>query len=240
VASQNGYTDGIEDTVVTVTPAAYGAAGAESVKVDIGAQHHNAFGSVVGLPHWEVAVTATAVVGTGGSPRGVAAWMFRVDDFVPGTGEILPQYADPNGYAFGGNQMNNHVPSTPGDLAWTVFDPPQKVNANDVRDIVKGVDQLSRNVAKDQYIGQGNQGSFTSVYGDIHDYLRGQTVTVPIVDVSGAFQGWAMFHVIDAVGGSTKTVTGYFTRGFSEDLDVCTVPPCPVSYGGVKVLKLID
>jgi Flp pilus assembly protein TadG len=240
VASQNGYTDGIEDTVVTVTPAAYGAAGAESVKVDIGAQHHNAFGSVVGLPRWEVAVTATAVVGTGGSPRGVAPWMFRVDDFVPGTGEILPQYADPNGYVFGGNQMNNHVPLTPGDLAWTVFDPPQKVNANDVRDIVKGQDQLSRSVAKDQYIGQGNQGNFTSVYNDIHDYLRGQDLTVPIVDVSGAFQGWAMFHVIDAAGGSDKTVTGYFTRGFSENLDVCTVPPCPVSYGGVKVLKLIN
>jgi Flp pilus assembly protein TadG len=239
VASDNGYVDGVNEAGVTVTPSAYGAAGAETVKVEIGARHHNAFASIVGMPTWDVSVTATAVVGPGGNPHGVAPFMFRVDDFVPGTGAIKPPYNAP--YAFGGNQLNNDAPSTPGDLAWTVFASPANVNASDVRGIIKGTDQLSRSINTNQYIGQHNQGSITSVYGDVHDYLVGQTLTAPIVDAAGNFQGWAMFHVLDAVGGSTKTITGYFTSGFSENLDVCmTSTGCPVSYGGVKVLKLIN
>ena len=64
---------------------------------------------------------------------------------------------------------------------------------------------------------------------------------MPVVDTNGFFQGWALFHVVAADGGSTKTVTGYFTSGFSENLDVCvTAMDCPISYGGVKVLKLIN
>ena len=71
-------------------------------------------------------------------------------------------------------------------------------------------------------------------------YLVGQTLTVPVADAAGRFQGWAAFHITDAIGGSTKNVVGYFTTGFSEDLDVCTSGPCPIAYGGIKVLKLIN
>jgi hypothetical protein len=50
-----------------------------------------------------------------------------------------------------------------------------------------------------------------------------------------------LFHVVSAVGGTDKDVTGYFTSGFSEDLDVCmTSADCPITYGGVRVLKLIN
>lgn len=239
VASQNGYTHGTNQTVVAVTPAAYGAAGAEAVKVDISSPHQNAFAGIVGISTWDVSVTATAAVGPGGPPRGVAAFMFRADAFVPGTGAIKAPYDAP--FAFGGNQNNSDAPLSPSDIAWTVFSSPATVNASDVKAIVNGSDQLSRPIVKNQYIGQKNQGSMTTVYSVIHDYLVGQTVTVPIVDAAGNFQGWAMFHVLDAQGGSQKTLTGYFTSGFSENLDICmTSSGCPISYGGVKVLKLIN
>lgn len=239
VALDNGYADGTAGTVVTVVPQDYGAAGAETVKVNIQAKHQNAFGSIVNMPTWDVSVTATAVVGPGGSPRGVAPIMFRVDDFVPGTGEIRPPFDAP--FAFGGNQNNSDAPNSPTDIAWTVFASPANLNVPATQAIINGTDQLSRQIVKNEYIGQHNQGNKTRLYTDTHDYLAGQNLTVPIVDAAGNFQGWALFHLIDADGGSSKTVTGYFISGFSEDLDVCmTSSGCPISYGGVKVLKLIN
>jgi Flp pilus assembly protein TadG len=239
VTAENGYADGVNDTVVRVTPDVYGAAGAESVTVEIRAKHDNAFGSLVGMPTWDVSVTATAVVGNGGSPRGVAPIMFRAEDFVPGTGEIQPPYNAP--FSFGGNQNNGDAPNSPTDIAWTVFASPANLNTEATRQIINGTDQLSRPLTNLEYIGQKNNGNHTALYDDTHTYLAGQTLTVPVVDGAGRFMGWALFHLVDAVGGSTKTITGYFTGGFSENLDVCmTSTGCPVSYGGVKVLKLIN
>ena len=118
VATQNGYTAGTDGTVVNVTPVIYGAG--QAVTVDIAARHHNAFGSIVGLSSWEVAVTATAVVGPAGRPRGVAPFIFHNQVFVQGTGEIQPQYGDPlHPFTFG--ETNGDVPAGPNDLAWTVM-----------------------------------------------------------------------------------------------------------------------
>ena len=142
VASNNGYADGTNDVVVTVTPAAYGAAGAETVKVDIAAKHPNAFAGIVGMPTWDISTTATAVVGPGGNAHGVAPISFLNNDFANGTGAILPPYNAP--FAFGGNQNNNDAPKTPTDIAWTVFASPANLDTNDARGIVQGTDQLSR------------------------------------------------------------------------------------------------
>ena len=240
VAQQNGYTDGTDEVVVTVTPQAYGSAGAETVKVDVQAKHKNAFAGMVLMPTWDVAVTATAVTGPGGSARGVAPFMFLNTTFVNGSGEMLPQYSDPlHPFTFG--EANGDVPVSPNDISWTVFASPANLNTSTVRNIINGSDQLSRPVSINQYIGQHNNGNHTALYTDVQQYLAGQTLTVPITDANGFFQGWAMFHVVSASGGSSKTITGYFTTGFSEDLDVCTTGSgCPVTYGGIRVLKLIN
>jgi Flp pilus assembly protein TadG len=240
VASQNGYTDGSPDTVVKVTPAIYGAG--ETVTVDIGAPHRNAFGSIIGLSSWQVAVTATAVVGPGGQPRGVAPFIFHEDVFVDGTGEILPEYGNPaHPFVFGETEIHaGDIPEGPDDLAWTVMGYPDNLNTDDVRDIIRGIDQVSRPIEINDYIGQHNNGTHNDLFDEVHDYLRGLDLTTPIVDGFGRFQGWAIFHVTDA-SKHDKTVTGYFTTGFSENLDVCMdTTDCPVAYGGVKVLKLIN
>jgi Flp pilus assembly protein TadG len=239
VTAQNGYTDALNSMVVTVTPQVYGAAGAQTVKVDVYDRHQNAFAGMIGMPTWDVSVTATAVVGPGGGPHGVAPIAFRNDVFVNGSGEMIPQYSDP-AHPFTWGESNGDYPKSAADIAWTVFASPANLDTDSVRGIIDGSDQLSRPVAINQYIGQHNQGNHTAVYGDVDQYLAGQTLTVPIVDNAGKFQGWGMFHVVSASGGSDKDVTGYFTTGFSEDLDVCMTGPCPIAYGGLKVLKLIN
>ncbi len=240
VAAQNGYADATNDTIVTVDSQPYGAAGAQTVKVDVSSKHPNAFGAIIGMPTWDVTVTATAAVGRGASPHGVAPVTFLNSTFVNGSGEMVPQYSDPSHpYTFG--ESNGDIPVSPGDIAWTVFASPDNLNTPTVRNIINGTDQLSRPVSYGQYIGQHNQGNHNVVYTDVQQYLAGQTLTVPIVDAAGRFQGWALFHVVSAAGGSSKTITGYFTTGFSEDLDVCTSGTgCPIAYGGVQVLKLIN
>ena len=132
VATQNGFADGADDVVVTVTPQAYGTAGGETVKVDVAAKHANAFAGMVGMQTWDVAVTATAVSGQGGPGRGVAPIMFMNDVFVNGSGQPLAIYSDPaHPFAFG--ETNNDHPSTPGDIAWTVFSLPRQSHHVDDR-----------------------------------------------------------------------------------------------------------
>ncbi len=240
VSAENGYPDAVNNMVVTVSSQPYGTAGGQTVKVDVHDKHQNAFAGMIGMPTWDVTVTATAVVGPGGAARGVAPIAFRNDVFVNGSGEMIPLYSDPD-HPFTWGETNGDIPNSAADIAWTVFSQPANLPTSTVVNIIDGSDQLSRSVTFGQYIGQHNNGNHTAIYNAVNQYLRGQNLTVPIVDNAGRFQGWAMFHVVSASGGSAKDVTGYFTSGFSEDLDVCmTSSACPVTYGGLKVLKLIN
>jgi Flp pilus assembly protein TadG len=238
VTAQNGYTDALNSMTVTVTPQASGFGG-QTLQVDVHDTHQNAFAGMIGMPTWDVTVTATAWVGPGAAPHGVAPIAFRNDVFVNGSGEMIPLYSDP-AHPFTWGESNGDYPKSAADIAWTVFSSPDNLDTNSVRGIIDGSDQLSRPVAINQYIGQHNQGNHTAVYDDVDQYLAGQTLTVPIVDNVGKFQGWALFHVVSASGGSDKDVTGYFTTGFSEDLQPCMTGPCPIAYGGLRVLKLIN
>lgn len=240
VSADNGYPDAVGSMVVTVDSQPYGTAGGHTVKVDVHDKHQNAFAGMIGMPTWDVTVTATAVVGPGGAARGVAPIAFRNDIFVNGSGEALPLYSDP-AHPFTWGETNGDIPNSVADIAWTVFSQPENLPTSTVVNIISGSDQLSRPLTFGQYIGQHNNGNHTAIYNAVNQYLIGQTLTVPIVDNAGRFQGWGMFHVVSAAGGSAKDVTGYFTSGFSEDLDVCmTSSECPVTYGGLKVLKLIN
>ena len=60
VATANGYANGVNG--VTVNVSIITTNGAE-VKVDISAPHRNNFASIVGMPTWAVATTATAQSG---------------------------------------------------------------------------------------------------------------------------------------------------------------------------------
>ncbi len=170
VASQNGFQDAANDVVVTVDPQPYGTAGGQSVKVDVTGKHYNAFAGMVGMKTWDVSVTATAVTGLGGGPRGVAPILFLNSTFVNGSGDMLPQYSNPlSPFTFG--EANGDVPVSPNDISWTVFASPANLNTNTVRNIINGSDQLSRPVTFGQYIGQHNNGNHTALYSDVDQYL---------------------------------------------------------------------
>jgi Flp pilus assembly protein TadG len=236
VASQGGYTDGANGATVGVTPAAYGSLG-ETVQVDITAPHDNAFAGMIGMPTWTVGTTATAITGPGGSADGSAPVMFNVGVFNNG---VVPTgiYADPaHPYTFGDG--NGDYPNNAGDIAWTDFAQPANLDSNAVRQIINGSDVNNRSFSYGDYIGQKNNGNHTTLFGAMQQFRAGQDVVAPVVDNTGHFLGWSMFHVVSANQGA-QTLTGYFVSGFSENLNVvnCTTN-CPVSYG-VYALKLIN
>ena len=243
VATQGGYTDGVDGAVVKVDPEAYGDLGS-TIQVDIGAEHDNAFGAIVGMPTWGVSTTATAITGPGGSADGPAPVMFNVGVYNNG---VQPNgiYADPaHPYVFGDG--NGDYPNNPGDIAWTDFAQPANVNSNVVKNLIDGSDVVPRQFSYGQYIGQQNQGNHSTEFGVMDQYKSGQDVVVAIVDNTGHFLGWGLFHVVSAQQGA-KTLTGYFTSGFSENVNVlkCTNglqpdgTPCPVSYS-IFALKLVN
>jgi hypothetical protein len=243
VASQGGYTDSVGGVTVNVVPAAYGDLG-QTVQVDIGAPHGNAFGSIVGMPTWGVSTTATAVTGPGGSADGPAPVIFNVGVFNNGV-QPTGIYADPaHPYVFGDG--NGDYPNNPGDIAWTDFGQPDNVNSSVVKNLIDGSDVATREFTYGDYIGQKNQGNHSTAFGSMDQYKSGQDVVVAVVDDTGHFLGWSLFHVVSAQQGA-KELTGYFVSGFSENVDVvkCTsglLPdgtPCPVSYS-LFGLKLIN
>jgi Flp pilus assembly protein TadG len=236
VAADNGYTHGSGNVTVDVTlDTSNGAA----VKVDIGAPHHNNFGSVVGMTTWQVAASATALSGFPDTAEGAAPMIFSIDAF--GTdGQPLPQYSNPDApYPFG--ETNGDVPTGPGDLAWTNYGT-GNVNTNTVRQIIRGELVINTTLDFGEYIGQHNNGNHTALYSEVDSYLSGLDVPVPVVDDNGNFQGWATFHIVSASGGSAKDVVGYFVSNFvNQRLTVggCSATDCP-RFLGSYVLKLID
>jgi hypothetical protein len=54
--------------------------------------------------------------------------------------------------------------------------------------------------------------------------------------------GWATFHVVSAVAGSAKHITGYFQVAFTSDrltISTCSALACP-RYLGSYILKLTN
>ena len=85
------------------------------------------------------------------------------------------------------------------------------------RDIISGADGRSnKTLDYGEYIGQHNNGNHTALYGDVDTYLSGKDMPVAVVDDSGNFMGWAMFHVNSASGGSNKHINGYFLSSFAS------------------------
>jgi Flp pilus assembly protein TadG len=219
-ASKNGYTDGAASTTVNVT-ATMLSAGIQ-VNVDIGRPHINKFVRVIGMTTWDVSVTASAISGVTDSAEGAAPWLMSLDAFNP---DGSPKYTSANPQWFG--EGNGDYPTSPLDISWTDFQGWNNVNTAEVEEIIDGTNVVTATVFFEQYIGQHNQGNHTALFDEVDDHLAGRDVPVAVVGPgspdcasptetyqNGCFKGWVMFHVIEAEGGSTKAVRGYFTDNF--------------------------
>ena len=220
VATRNGYTSGQAGTSVTVDVSLL-STGAR-VKVDVTSPHANTFARVMGFNTWDVSVTATAIAGTIDTGVGAAPWTMDIAAFNP---DGTPKYTAANPQDFG--EANGDYPVSALDIAWTDFNGNNNVNTAEVRGIIDGSNVVTATIGFEQYIGQHNQGNHTALYGDVNQHLAGHDVPVPIVGSGnpdcappqdahqdGCFKGWAMFHVISASGGSSKTIRGYFLDSF--------------------------
>jgi Flp pilus assembly protein TadG len=214
--TRNGYTDGAAGTTVTVSVNLL-SAGAE-VEVGITRPHGNSFARIVpGQASWDVSVTAAAIAGSIDTAVGAAPWIMHIDAFNPNGS---PKYGSGNPVSFG--EVNGDYPVDALDLAWTDYNGSDNVNTSEVDGIIRGTNVVTATMEFDQYIGQHNQGNHTALYPTVDTYLAGKDVPVPIVGPcpppdqanEGCFKGWAMFHVVSAEGGSTKTITGYFLSDF--------------------------
>lgn len=236
VAAENGWTHGVGGTVVT---ASYDYTIGIRVTVEISALHRNNFVAIVGMPTWRVGVTATAKTGNGpDTAAGAGPMIFSVDVFGEG-GNPKPEYTDPlNPYPFG--ETNNDAPETPGDFAWTNYGI-GNVNSDEVRDIIRGDLVINKTIARDEYIGQHNEGNHTTLYTDVDNYMSDDCFPVPVVDHGGIFEGWATFCVSYA-DKHNKNVYGYFKSPWvSEDLTVgCPHGECPNFFGNYERPHLVN
>jgi Flp pilus assembly protein TadG len=219
-AQRNGYVHGVAGA--TVTPVVSLLSAGAQVQVDIRAPHNNTFARVIpGQEQWDVSVTATALTGTIDTAFGAAPWTMSIDAFVNG----VPKYTSSNPQNFG--EGNGDYPNSELDIAWTDYNGNNNVNTAEVRGIINGSNVITATFDFEQYLGQHNQGNHTALYGDVDQYLSDHDVPVPIVGPgspncaapqqshsNGCFKGWAIFHVISAQGGSSKTITGYFKSDF--------------------------
>ena len=145
-------------------------------------------------------------------------------------------------------------------------------NPDRVKCYLAGLSSLNVSFEVGDYIGQSNGGFHNALFGsgtgvadpgqctgssahtNVDTCLSGQDVIVPIVSPEGTtcndghnggcFEGWALFHVVSAEGGSVKAIKGYFVSGFSRGgsaEDVCTdLSTCPELVHGLYTLRLVN
>jgi Flp pilus assembly protein TadG len=235
-ATRNGYTNTVNGATVPTPTVELLQSGAR-VTVSITAPHPNTFARVMGQNSWDVSVTAAAISGSVDTAVGAAPWTMSVAAF---NSDGSPKYTSANPQDFGDG--NGDVPNGALDIAWTDFNGANNVNTAEVRAIINGSNVITATFVFDQYLGQHNNGNHTALFGDVQQYLAGKNVPVPIVGPGspncssptsyqdGCFKGWAMFHVVSAQGGSSKTITGYFLSDFVQSplsVGECPHPPDP-------------
>ena len=88
---------------------------------------------------------------------------------------------------------------------------------SEVADIISGDHARStRRSSYGEYIGQHNNGNHSTLFTRRRHVPERLDMPVAVVDHSGNFMGWAMFHVTSASGGSSKHIRGYFLSSFTS------------------------
>jgi hypothetical protein len=214
-ATQNGYTHGVDGTTVNVTIS--NATTASNVRVDITGQHHNNFAAILGMPTWDVSVTATAMASD--RPNGAIGAMpllFNAEAFPGAVCDEENTGCTPEVYQLPGNG-NEDVPQDATQFNWTVFCANGSPNAcegnsSDVRDIMAGGGNATTVYINDD-IGPLNAGTHTTLLdagqASLVDHI-GETFPVPIVDDDGNMVGFGYFKLLDVEGAPDKVIRGYF------------------------------
>jgi hypothetical protein len=203
-ASSNGYTNLSNGVSISVSLDAAGT-GARHITVTITKPHRNNFAGVVGLSSWPVTTTATVEAGWANGVVGAMPIIFNLSAFQShGVGpDNAFTYSEPP-------PGSEDVPQTPDTFNWTMYCNNCNADSSTVDSLITvgGVDTV---VDLSFLITPLNAGSHATLYSDLATYAVGTDFPVPLVDNNGLMVGFVMFHLTGSVGGSTKTISGYFT-----------------------------
>ena len=197
VAAANGYNDGTDDVDINVdvNPTAVSS----SVTVDITKPHRNNFAAIMGMPTWDVSVTATAV--SSDSPNaanGVMPLLFNGEAF---PGAICDEEAEDCSLRIETYQLpgtgNEDVPQDATQFNYTVFCTAGgnecNVDSDGTSDLINGAG-ANTVVYLDDTISPLNAGSHTTLFGpDDLEQKVGLMFPVPIVTDDGDAVGWGYF-----------------------------------------------
>jgi hypothetical protein len=250
IATQNGYTHGVNGTTVDVDM--MNASTATHVRVDITGKHDNNFSTLLGMSTWDVSVTATALVSDAPNGAiGVMPLLFNEEAFPGAICDPDSSTCTPEIYQLPGNGAED-VPQDATQFNWTVFcagDSGTDCNASsdDVGAIMDGGGNATIVYVTDE-ISPLNAGTHTNLLDEsgasdspsLEDHI-GESFPVPIVNDAGDMVGFGYFHLVDVDGAPDKVIIGYFVSPVNAAVFV--VDPLganPTLNTGVFKLQLID
>lgn len=242
IAAANGYTHGLNNVAVDVVIAGgtYGAI----VRANITDDHANNFAALLGMPSWNVSVTAAAQ--TSERPNGAIGAMpllFNAEAFPGAICDETAGPCTPEVYQMPGTG-NEDVPQDATQFNWTIFctasGNPCNGDSDGVRDIIDGFGTATTVYLNDD-IGPLNAGSHTTLFDALQAEAVGGVFPVPIVTDDGEMVGWAYFKLLSVEGASEKVIRGYFVSPVNAtQLVVSPTGGDSQLNTGVYVLGLID
>ncbi len=241
VATANGYTQGLDDATVEILVSGH-SAGA-TVRANVTDAHRNNFASLMGMPTWDVSVTAAAEASD--KPNGAVGAMPLLFNSEAFPGAICDETAGPctpEVYQLPGNG-NQDVPQDATQFNWTIFcqanGNPCNANSAGVRDLIDGGGESDIIYLNDD-IGPLNSGAHTTLFHALESHTGG-VFPVPIVNDAGEMTGWAYFKLLSVEGGSEKVIRGYFVSPVNAaQLVVSPTGGNASLLTGVYVLHLVD
>ena len=148
---------------------------ASNVTVDLTGVHTNNFAAILGMPTWDVSVTATAMASD--RPNGAIGAMpllFNQEAFPGAVCDEEATGCTPEVYQLPGTG-NEDVPQDATQFNWTIFctasGNPCNANSNGVRDIIQGGGNATTVYINDD-IGPLNAGTHTTLFNDLSDAHR--------------------------------------------------------------------
>jgi hypothetical protein len=263
IATQNGYTDGVNGAIVNVSCVNCPGAGPDQtwdaaadgvqVTVDITAPHVNAFAGVMGMPTWDVSTTATSKTGWANTAHAPGPFIVSEDVFNEG-GD--PVYCVDETDECDLVHADDDTPTVWSEFTWTDFghDLPAapcpedgepfemgNVNDDDLQDYMDGRAEFEVTLDFGCYIAQHNLGIMNNIVMRLED-MAPATFPVPIVDGEGKYVGWASFVMTGATpNGNNGFITGYFETGrILAQLDVSGAGFGDSTFGSAYVIQLVN
>ena len=233
VANANTYVEGTNgvDIAFNLTEGSF----FNEATVNLKKPHHNNFAAILGMPTWDVGVTATArSTFQANGARGAMPLLFNAEAFPAAVCNEAAGPCTPQVYQLPGTGSQD-VPQDATQFNWTVFctaglpvggptptpqptptPTPTPINGNECNANSNDVDALinghgaSTVIYLDDDIGPLNSGAHNTLFDELFDNAIGDLFPVPVVDDEGNMVGWGYFRLLSAEGSSDKVITGYF------------------------------